>query len=171
MEISERDLGLARVMALRMRVRLPTIDRDDLLSCAYMALLEAIPRWDPARCANRTSYLLHALPRRMIDQLRQERQLQHPGAVHRAPDWLGLENTEAANASTRPVQIDLALAREVREALGQLRGRAAQVLRWRYWQDESPTEIGRRLGVTRGRVSQLERAAVRELRMKLSASV
>lgn len=79
--------------------------------------------------------------------------------------------------SAAPTPLELALdshdLRAASEAIAALPDRHRDVIRWHYVEDVPFTEIATRLGVTRGRVSQLKSDALRRLRasMPLSASM
>ena len=57
---------------------------------------------------------------------------------------------------------------EARQLLRVLTGRLRQIVVLRFWQDMSRDEVGRKFGVTRERVAQLERKALARLRQALA---
>jgi len=72
------------------------------------------------------------------------------------PDWMDCGQQDHC------AQMDM--QRLIAEALDALTEREANVLRWRFWHELTLEEVARKEGVTRERVRQIERGAIRKLR-------
>jgi RNA polymerase sigma factor (sigma-70 family) len=167
------------------------LDSDDLFNAAYFGLRRAAEKFDPARGCKFSTYALHwvrhHVQRTIADQSRtvrvpvwfreRARRMQEtlpPDALSLdAPIRFGdgetkpwLEMMASDDDPTEP--LSRTQRREVIEqALDQLPERTRDVLRSRFWNDESLAEIGRRLGLSRERIRQLEAVGLQLLREEL----
>ena len=150
------DIQLAHGAALSMRGKVPfRIPTEDLVSCAYVALLQAIPAWDSARF-DRRGFLLLRIKQRVIDQLRAEDSVQR-GVQPQFTLFIEKRRVE-------PDQETQTLHAEIRRAVGGLPHRLCRIIEMRYYGEMEQSEIGRDIGVGADRISQLEKTAILKLR-------
>ena len=156
---------------------------DELLQEGNLALTEALPRFDPSRGTQLGTFIHQRAQSRMRHWCRGQRRtlsLMNPLAGHRltsldeeiegADDGtMSLHDIVAADqdspAHTAHVGI---VASFVRKALAGLAVRQAQVLRLRFMDDLSPSEIAERLGISRPRVTVLVQTGMEHLRGDLA---
>lgn len=157
---------VATQAAVQAAGRWPAADKGDLLSYAFLGLIDAAHTFDPNRGVTFVGYARHIVKHRIVDEWRREHG-RRPGLTIRpfdpTADDLGRDIVLAASS------VDLGLERVedaahaaavVAELLPELRMRDRFVL-VEIGDGATLTEIADRIGVTESRVSQL-RAAVAE---------
>jgi len=167
------------------------LDSDDLFNAAYFGLRRAAEKFDAGRGFKFSTYALiwirHHVQRTIADQgrtvrvpvwfrerVRRMREVLPPDALSldapvRSGDgetkpWLEMmagddDPTENLRQTQRGEVIE--------EALERLPERTRDVLRSRFWKDECLAEIGRRLGLSRERIRQIEAEGLELLRQEL----
>jgi len=148
----------------------------------YLALVEALPRFDPTRDVLLTTFVYHRIRSRMLHWRRSQRRalpLLNPTArghlrsldeevESRDEGALTLHEVVPAGGDLPSHGAHLLLLRRVvAEAMSELTPRQAEALRLRFWRGLSPSEIAERLGVSRPRVTMLLRAGLSDLRARL----
>lgn len=167
------------------------LDSEDLFNAAFFGLRRAAEKFDASKGFKFSTYALHwvrhHVQRTIADQSRivrvpvwfreRARRMQEtlpPDALSldapvrsgegESKPWLEMmasDDDPTENLSTRQ-------RREVIEqALERIPERTRDVLRSRFWKDESLAEIGRRLGLSRERIRQLEAEGLEMLRQEL----
>lgn len=144
------------------------IDSDDLLSDALFALTRAVDRFNPWRGFRFSTYAYNAITRSLMRRVRQERkyrQLFHMryGAV---PDVAeGLPDFQAEVYMER-------LKRVLDRNLGNLSHLESQILAQRFQADPkvrpSLQKVGATIGLSKERVRQIQKGAIRKLRVALN---
>jgi RNA polymerase sigma factor (sigma-70 family) len=161
--ITAEDIALARGAGRSIRKSIPfRVTDDDLASCAYVALLKAIPTWDPARF-DRRGFLWRRIRQRVIDELRGEDEVQRAGSAQ--PQFVSDEGRGRCTDANQETEV---LHAEIRSAVDSLPPRLAKVIRMRYYDEQTQEEVGRAFNVTPGQISHLEKSALAELRGKLA---
>lgn len=164
-------LPVARHVAWRYARTLPRwIEPEEILSKTVEALVVLARDWDPDRCPAFPAYVNTFLRRRLIDMIRVELGRHGQRVLPRA-------RLEDADVDLDEVLPDPALGPEdliaafdeedaarLWELVDELPARQGLVLRWRFCSGFDQPTIGRLLGVTPSRVSQIESAAMRALR-------
>ena len=157
------DIQLARGAALSMRRKVPRhIPTDDLVSCAYVALMQSAPAWDGRRFGlTKRAFLWRRVRQRMIDQLRAEDEV-HRGSQPQFTLFIDKRSVEAEQETQT-------LHAEIRRAVGGLPHRLCRIIEMRYYGEMEQSEIGRDIGVGANRISQLEKTAILKLRERIGA--
>ena len=154
------------------------LELEDLLQSAFLALLDAINRWDEERGAFLTCYglLLKAsfaratgqrTKRERMDPLQNCTSLSEPLTDS---EGVTLEDTLADPAAEEAVvsveERDLAEKRRevVRAALSKLTKRELSVVRARYWYGLTVEQTARRMGVSKNAIYFAEKKALMRLR-------
>jgi RNA polymerase sigma factor FliA len=225
--IVERNLALVEHIVKRLMSRFPVgHDRDDLIQCGILGLIDASTRYDPSHGVAFSTFAGRRIEGSIIDQLRRndwaprsvraaERQLEQveaeltAGRGQRPPEQdlaaaLGVDVTEvrrrrarvvaaAIDSLDRPVGRgeattplsetvadwsslsvegeldDRELRSYLRDAVALLPERHRMVIVGHFLEGRSMTELGRLLGVTQSRASQLKEDALRLMREALLA--
>jgi RNA polymerase sigma factor (sigma-70 family) len=136
----------------------PAIGVEDLAQAGRAALWAACAAFDPEREATFRAYAKCRIRGAMLDAIR----AQYREAA-RAQSAVRIDELKVT-VSMRMTISDPFIARAV---LG-LRPRLAQVIESRYGEDLTQQETADRLGVSRPRIYQLERDAIRALRARLA---
>lgn len=182
------------------RVRIPQVEWGDYAHNATVGLLEALSRFDPSRGVDFMAYAKPRVRGAVFNGLRSylqeyEHQGQHRRADDRLSSWpadagdpvnqmietvvgLGigflLESSEWTSETQAQEPSRLAerhqLDRLVEAALATLPPRERLVIAMHYQQYVPFVEIARLLQVTKGRVSQIHRAAIERIRKRLGDS-
>jgi RNA polymerase sigma factor (sigma-70 family) len=165
MDCSPEDLALAQKMASIMRHYVPArVESEDILACAYLALVRALPTWDASKHYDRSKWLRYKIRFGIWDELRTEGHMQRASQVH--PIFYHPAKLE------KEVQADqdkLVLYRELRDAVKRLPPREAKIMRMRGLEGRGQPEVARVFKITEGRISQLEKKAMGRLRLDLAA--
>jgi RNA polymerase sigma factor (sigma-70 family) len=166
-------LPLVRLMARLVAKRTNGMRREDfedLVGVGCVALLEAVPRYDPARGASLKTFLSHRVSGAMLDHFREcdllsrtQRRAVRAGAP--AP-LVRVRESEARGVNASP--LDLALVVDGRALLGQLHGRERRVVIASFWEGRTLKDIGCEWGVGESRVSHVRSRALRRLRAAAS---
>jgi len=159
--IVEQNLGL--VYSTATRFRSPHVDYDDLRGEGLMALVRAVDWYDPWRGARFSTYACHAIIRAMIRHAKQARK--HL-AYHALQDDAVTETTAPAESWTDSYVARL--RRALADNLGELTPRESDILGQRFPGDERAKrtleEVGDRCGLSKERVRQIQKRALRKLR-------
>lgn len=149
----EQYVPLARKLAYQKRKVLPRfVDVDELISAAYMGLVEAASRFEPEKNVCFSTYAYPRITGAIHDYLRECRWGKRDDPV----------SVESLNSSTddgpvrdveTPAQTDY---EEMLEVVSKGLGEQAHNVLKLYFVDEcTMKEVGERMGVTEGRVSQI----------------
>lgn len=161
-----RNLGLAYKMVARFRTS--QVDRDDLRSEAFLALLRAVERFDPWRGFRLSTYACHAILKTMMQAVRRSKryglQLVDEPELASEPDSQGNRWTE--------LRVDrLRCALHLNQ--GDLTERESTVLAGRFpmggGSQRTLSQIGDTLGLSKERVRQIQNVALAKLRDVLQA--
>jgi RNA polymerase sigma factor (sigma-70 family) len=136
----------------------PGIEVEDLAQAGRQALWDACVAFDPAREATFRVYAKCRIRGAMLDFIREQY-----SEANREQNAVRIDDVEVT-VSMRMTISDPFIAR----AVAGLRPRLAQVISSRYAEDLSQQETARLLGVSKARVFQLERDAIRALRATLA---
>lgn len=175
MNVDPADIDLARRAGLSLVKKTPRrVEPEDLIACAYLVLLKVLPQWDPARSDNRSHFLWDRIRHRVIDQLRNEREMRRGGQAEplslgsRAPadERDDFDDRPLAQPANQDKQV---LHAEIRAAVDGLPPRLGQLIHLRYYGEQTQEEVGAAWKVTPGRISQLEKSALEKLRERLAA--
>ncbi len=166
-KLVEENMWCVRSIALRLRRRLPRhVMLEDLISAGYLGLVECAPRYD-GRCLFH-SFARHRILGAMRDYMRGEDLLTRTERLN--GDLIERRevpvNPESLPASVRSVQ-KLEAGIEARRLIGKLNRthpRRAFVAEQHFLQDRTLIAIGRRLGVTESRASQICSKAIAQMR-------
>lgn len=149
----------ARLLQTAYRVVGDLTDAEDVLQTVFLRLARDGGQLGLRPGDELGGYLHRMTVHAAIDCLRRRKPQAAEGAAerltHPAPD------PERAHHSQE-------LQTALREAVAQLRGRAAEIFVLRYWEDLDNTEIARRLGVPRVTIGVTLHRARRQLRQVLS---
>ncbi len=177
MNVDPADIDLARRAGLSLVKKTPRrVEPEDLIACAYLVLLKVLPQWDPARSDNRSHFLWDRIRHRVIDQLRDEREMRRAGQLE--PRLRSLNSRAPADEREDPDDRPLAqpadqekqvLHAEIRSAVDSLPPRLGQLIHLRYYGEQTQEEVGAAWKVTPGRISQIEKSALEKLRERLAA--
>ncbi len=164
----DRNMGLVYAMQQRFAVGPTHFDCDDLLSEGMFGLVRAVERFNPWRGFKFSTYACHAITRAMV------RQRQYEGLYHErfiVQHDAALDRAKEDEDFAKELYIER-LKRVLRENTSELSVWEAQVLAERYPPDNRPRrtlkEIGRSYGVSKERVRQIERQAVKKIREALA---
>lgn len=161
-----RNLGLAYKMVARFRTS--QVDRDDLRSEAFLALLRAVERFDPWRGFRLSTYACHAILKTMMQAVRRSKryglQLVDEPELPSEPDSQGNRWAE--------LRVDrLRCALHLNQ--GDLTERESTVLAGRFpmggGSQRTLSQIGDTLGLSKERVRQIQNVALAKLRDVLQA--
>jgi RNA polymerase sigma factor (sigma-70 family) len=139
--------------------RLPSgMDRDDLIQAGCEGLIQAVDRYDPNKGVF-TQYAARRIKGAMIDCIRT---MQHGNRGQPLPETMSLDLCTDAIPDTwehiRPDYIDLWDMVETLDHCAQV------VIKHYYKKDLYLHEIGRYLGVSESRASQIKSTAIKQLR-------
>lgn len=171
-----------------MRMRVPAHVRDDCLQAVRLALWKSAARFDPARGIAFKSFFCGRLVNAIRDQLRVEcRRISMPRltllrtAGKAAPVVISLDapnelemydsrRPRVASFPAKPTGTETQIQdREtILEALSALPQRERAIVVAVFFGTKNTTEIGRDLGISQARISQLFRTAMRRMRKALS---
>jgi RNA polymerase sigma factor (sigma-70 family) len=139
-ELVERYIPLAKKLAFDYKKKLPRrFDVDELISAAYLGLVEAADRYDPSFGFAFTTFAYPRIEGAIKDHLRQFK------TMSSLEDFELEADAEIQGDFSESLQI-------VAKGLGE---QAKDMLRCYYEDQVSMKEIGERYGLTEGRVSQL----------------
>ena len=143
------------------------IDREDLLSAAWVGVCKAASRHDPARGASFKTYAMIRARGEMIDAFRNEHVANRGlGVLWYNVDWGDYEGM--ARFSTPAAEHGTKLPAEVFDAMERLDERTRKMLRLYFWEDKTMKEVGVAFGVTEARVSQILGKAKEKMRKALA---
>lgn len=190
-ELWEQVAGLVkwkakRIMtALELRGSMCGVDFDDLVQCGYPALVAAVDSYSPESGTFSTWFMYHLknafaeatgyrTQRGKNEPMNHAASLDKPltdeenssSLVDFVPDQKAAATMEAVEEREYQGQLHEALEM----ALGTLPEACSQVLRLRYYQDRTLTEVGETLGVVPERVRQMENRGLRILRQPKNAA-
>lgn len=161
-ELVEQNAGLAWDVALRWRRS--GLDVDDLAQVGMIGLMKAARGYDPERGAFSTyaTYWIRASIARAAEKL-----LKHAGLY----SLDALERDETPDDAEGPDDelISAEQSAKVWAAVDRLDAKDREVIRARYWDGASQSQVGERMGTTRTRVYQRERRAIDRLGELLAA--
>ena len=169
-ELSAEDLDAARRAANPLRRSLPHLPHfewRDILAYAHVALLEALPGFDPAKSPNRGNWLYHRICYGILDQIRE---IEHPRRIGARPIYLTYLDNRDMRPCRGPSAEGLVFERELLEAVERLPARLQSVIRMRYFLEMTTEETAKAMGVCQSRASQLEKKAVALLHIELTSS-
>jgi len=181
LDVSVEDLAIARAAAAWLcRNTLAGWPFDELLAMANLALVQVLPEWRPGTCIRRDTWLMNILRYRVLDKVRETERCGRKGPrpqfcrildyyEPQEDDATFVEKRAAISIATSPNQDALVMGRELREAVERLPRRLARLVHMRYFEQMLLTEIAACMGVTPGRVSQMETRAIALLRGALGA--
>lgn len=167
MSLAEGSVPLARFLAGKYGRR--ALDPEGVLGTAFLALLKAEEGFDPERGpwgAWASSLVGKAVRGEVLRQFREPR----PEPLY-AVSSEGEEIERSDLPHEEPHDGAGLMALRLREALANLEDRERSVLVRRFGlegQEETLEEVGRAVGLSRARVAQLERRALRQLRRALT---
>lgn len=145
-------------------------DPDGVASAALLGLVEAEAKHDPARSAFSTFAVLLCRQRAVEEVYRQRRDASREVSLcYVAPD--GHEEEREDLPAVLPHDGSGLMAEAVRAAVDELPEREREIVSRRFGLDgeaETLATIGAGIGLSRARVGQLERMALRRLRRALS---
>lgn len=179
------NLDLVAMIARTVERRLPAhVEYDDLYGAGIMGLIDAASKFDPKRNVGFRTYAKFRVRGSILDELR-------------AIDWAtrgqrqAIKDADAANAPHRSLRVNRAgtviepagpsamphqlvqraeLSRALAAAITALRPRHERVIDLHYRSGLTMREIGTELGVTRWRIGQIHRAALRKMRRHLDSA-
>lgn len=151
---------------------------DDLIQAGFLALMDAVKAFDPGRGYKLLAWIKYPLKNRWRELLglRGQRRdpLNHAGSLDRPlsdddPDSTVIDTIPSQEAQERLEEAEDTVWREqVRGTLDhcmtRIDPRQAEVIRGRYYQGDTLSVIGSRMGASIGWVQQLERKGMRRLR-------
>ena len=163
----ERNMPLAHSMLARFGTR--GRDRDDLLSEAMFALVQAVERFDPWRGFRFSTYACHAIRRAMMRSSKSTRRYRRLFPVQHNPS---LECPQ--EASTAGSLCVARLQRTLHDNLGKLTELESEVLFKRFPIDQdlrrlTLQQVGKVVGLSKERVRQIQNRALSKLRAVLKA--
>jgi len=165
--------ALARRHAHR---HLPAAGKDDLAQIGYMALMETFVRFQPERGVPFAGYAHRRLRGAIMDAVRVESRQSHGDmaasipAERSAEEMMDLRRLEAQDREPPERQHYRAELRErLRRAIGFLEPRERLLVGLLYFGQMTMKEAGAKLGISEGRVSQLHKEILPELRRVLEA--
>lgn len=157
------------------------VDREDLVQAAAIALGRARETFDPSRGVKWASYAQWRARGAMLDALRE---IDHVPRLERAraraagrelPEVLSMQGdavdvaSQGGDRATTPAADELAARRDLWAELPRLVGRrGAEVLRGCFLDGLTLLEIGRELGISESRTSQIRARALRVLRSRVA---
>lgn len=165
-----------RAMAHRLAFRLPAyLDAEDLISVGTIGLMDAMDKCDPSRKANFKAYAWFRIRGAMIDEIREMSFV--PRSIYESAITVGhhhmcnVEDT-ALTDTHMPDPLSYAISQcernSIIQAISRLSERARAVITLYYYRDLTMKEIGRRLSLTEGRVSQIHSQAILKLREQVA---
>jgi RNA polymerase sigma factor for flagellar operon FliA len=163
---------MVRGIAYRIARHLPpNVDVDDLMQAGWEGYLQARARYSGERGASFLTFAGWRIQGAMQDELRRQAQMPRRARQEgRALEWLPFDDAVDSVVEDGPER-GATIERE-REALwaavDALPERLRQIVRWYYLDGETICVIGRRLGVSESRVSQLSKEALGRLRRRLA---
>ena len=185
MNCTAEDLAIARSVAGSMRKFIPRqVPIEDIRSCAYLALVRVLPGRDASK-GPRKKYLAAHIRYGIIDQLRAEGDMHRVGRF--VPDVRSLdEKFERYCGKYKPgfdppdaavehfIAVDSeqeqnVMAGDVRKALARLPRRQVEVIRERFYLDNTLADSARNMQVHTSHVSHLQQDALAALRRQLAA--
>ncbi len=189
-ELIREHMPLVKVLARRFSRRLPpSVSHDDLLGAGTLGLVDSVLR---RRGSDKNSFECYTririrgamydelrahdwLPRRCRSQQKEVKKgAPHPVAVIHFDDLPpGSERTPADQTDHwNPIEVlaKKRIASLLKEEINQLPKRDQLVLRLHYFRGMQLKEIGRLLGVSEARISQIHHRALSQLRPKLRSA-
>jgi RNA polymerase sigma factor (sigma-70 family) len=161
--------GYAVSLVRRLRRRFPEVPTEEFVSAAVDGLMVAAAKWDPARGVPFGPYLAFVVLRRGLRTVEN---------YYRRSSAVPLSVT--ANEEGEPIEpVDYRTGDPARMAAGYdltahvcraLPAREAEVLWLLYAEERTQAEVGERFGVTRQRVAQLQRQALRTARLAVAVA-
>jgi RNA polymerase sigma factor (sigma-70 family) len=141
----------------------PGVDPDDMAQQGILGLMKAARRYDPDGHPGYrfSSYAIYAI-RNSIAEARRRREMSS------LPDRDCCEDPGPAPHAHAELADDLA---GMRRAVARLRVRTRRVIEWRFFKDETLEKVGRKLGVSKQRVEQIEREALAEMRAMMGVEM
>lgn len=189
----ESQLAWARTLATRYCHSSGGRDIDAVESAAYLGVLRAVDKFDPARGYRLTTLVFHGVRSTIHDRdeggaIRVSRNAKYAKtdawrrAKRTVPILVKDSDGQLTNQTDVPWHFDQfafydeqeenePVQRQLVEALAALPWRQRTVIESRFFARDKLDQIGQRLGVSKERVRQIERQALRTLREKLGASV
>lgn len=149
------------------------VDRDDLVSAAQMGLVQAAMSYDEASLKTFQGWAWIRMRGAVLDYMRSASPLSRGAAKRIAagdvdePQVIFVTIEEASRVQASEPMSDMLACRTMSAAVARLPLRLQNVVRWYFVDGLSLREIGRRLGVSEGRVSQLKADAIAALRNDL----
>jgi RNA polymerase sigma factor for flagellar operon FliA len=150
--------------------KLPSgMDEEDLVQSGYEGLIQAVDRYD----ADKGSFKPYAVRRIKGAMLDNIRTMQHSNRGQPHPEIASINSTVGIEGDTyadiipdtravmHPDYIDLW------DMVERLDHCARVVIKHYYWREIRLSDIGRRLGITEGRVSQIKSRALKQMRAVL----
>jgi RNA polymerase sigma factor (sigma-70 family) len=147
-QLIEDNLELVRFIARQLHGRMPHLELDDLIQEGSIGLMAAAREFDPDRGASFRVYASFRVRGAILDSLRQE--WRHP-AFESMP-----ENVPDAKP-------DLDQVAAARQLLDRLPRRERELVIQRYYEGHTQRAIGEVLSITKARVCQLEKSALRRM--------
>jgi RNA polymerase sigma factor (sigma-70 family) len=146
MDNAEQYMPMAKKLAYQMKRNLPRfIDVEDLISAAYLGLVEAAARYDETK-GKFSTYAFPRIKGAICDYLRQQR-------------WYKQEVCETATK-------EVSYSEMLEVASCGLDDQAHDILRYYFIEQYSMKEVGSKIGVTEGRVSQIIKGYMSRLRQR-----
>jgi len=164
-ELVEQNLKLVYWVARRVRGRprrrrlhQQLFDEDDFIASGMVGLVAAAREFDPARGNKFSTLAVVAIRRRLINALH---------AMHHDRERLEqLDFPQDVLAAEAPDGVET--AESVGRLLDGLKPREQELLRMRFWQNQTQRDVARAWGVTRQAVQQAEQKALATLRRRLA---
>jgi RNA polymerase sigma factor for flagellar operon FliA len=144
----------------------PSIEVEDLAQAGRTALWAACAAFDPAREATFRVYAKCRIRGAMLDLIREQY-----SEANREQNAVRLDDVEVVNVEGPDAQVSMRMTISdpfIARAVAGLRPRLALVISSRYAEDLTQQETAERLGVSRARVFQLERDAIKSLRSAIA---
>lgn len=171
---------LASKMARRFSQGRSCIDADDLTNVAMMAAMRALERFEPSRGIKFLSYAAYRMDNALKDHLREcdwvprlERERAAAGLLPEPAKMVSIDSPPRGESSPHVHEAtmpDAAItARDtVRDMLRQLDRNKRTIVQLYHLEELTMREIGKVLGVSESRISQLHMEAMAELRAVLT---
>lgn len=157
---------------------MPALDADDLAQNGYIALLGVMERYDPATRVPIGAYLQARLKGSMKDSLRVEARQSKRDKPGRVP--VGFSDPDDPHTGDRLEQLpgngpapDAVAGRSDTRRLAEiaidaLEGREREIILQIFKQGKSQREVGETLGLTPGRICQIQMGALRKMRTAMA---
>lgn len=157
----EQYVPLAKKLAYQRKKALPKfIEVDDLISAAYMGLVEAASRFDEGRNVCFSTYAYPRINGAIYDWLREQ-------GWGKYVQMVSLDSSDEDGVSIEVAAKEEPHHEEVLDVVSQgLGDQAKNVLRYYFIEQRSMKEVGEKIGVTEGRISQIVKACTSSIRQR-----